>query len=223
MVCVSNRPAQLDHIIATWRAQARVDAELILVTNADEYAPAARDLLDADPNATVVETDPAVTLGSALNRGIEASSGSVIAKIDDDDFYSPDYLYAGVELLRRTKAGVVGKKTHFVYLEATDQTILRFPDAEHRRVGRVAGGTLIIHRQVADEVGFTDVNVGEDTTFARQVERAGWAVISSGATGYLQVRGAAEGHTWQPEVEHLMKGSRVVGAGDDVSYWQSNR
>ena len=220
MICVSNRPAQLEHIVDTWQRQMRVDVELVLVTNVDGYAPRARALLEPLPQSMVIETDESVTLGAALNRGIAASSGTVVAKVDDDDLYSSRYLFDGVETLRRTKAGVVGKKSHFVFVEAIDQTILRFPNAEHQRVGRVAGGTLVMHRDVLDEVGFDDVNVGEDTAFARAVEHAGWAVASGGAAGYLQIRGRRADHTWQPEVEQLLKGSRIVGAGKRAAYWE---
>jgi hypothetical protein len=219
-LCVSKRPDQLEHVASTWQAQSYGDVELLLVTNADGYGEQAHRKLDPIPNASVLVTDPSVSLGSALNLGIDAASGQVIAKIDDDDHYAPGYGDAVVAAMRETKAGVVGKKTYYAYLAQTDQIVRMFPGNEQRRVGRVAGGTIAFHRDVADHVRFADRTLGEDVTFVRAAERVGFGVHSTAAAGYVQVRSTAMDPTWSAPDEQLLASGEIVGDGFLPEYWQ---
>ena len=220
MVCVSKRPAQLDHIVDTWTQQTGCRVELILVTNAHGYAEPAAHRVAEEPDAVVIETDPAMSLGQALNLGVAASSGQVIVKVDDDDDYSPDYAADVVATMRRTAAGVVGKKTYFVYLAESDRLLKMHPGNEDRRVGRVAGGTVAFHRQVASQVQFEHRTLGEDVGFVRAAERAGFAVYGDHARGYLQTRHRALEHTWSITDDELMASCDVVGSGRADELWQ---
>lgn len=191
--------------------------ELILVTNADGYGPVAHRRAAADVSMLVIETAPAVTLGAALNLGVRAATGEVVAKFDDDDCYAASYLADAVATMARTGAGVIGKKTYFAYLESSDRTVRLFEGNEERRVGRLTGGTIVAHRTVCDRVSFDDVNLGEDGRFVRAAERAGFVVFSGSARGFLQIRGSD--HTWRVADERLLADGAVVGSGRDDSYW----
>jgi len=219
MICVSNRPDQLDHVVETWRSQTGCRVELVLVTNADGYAPIARERLAGVDMATVIETDPSWSLGRALRLGITAARGTVLAKIDDDDEYAPRYLVDSVATMRTQGAGVVGKKTYFVHLGGSDRTLLMYPGNEDRRVGRVAGGSIVTHRDVTSVVRFPNRTLGEDVGFVRAAERAGFAVFSGPARGYLQVRDVGLDHTWTIDEGRLAAAGRVVGSGRSEDLW----
>jgi len=218
VVLVTNRPAQLDHALASFDRQQYRHKELILVTNGGDF-PATRMLqLAARTDVTCLTTPAEMTLGAALNRGADAASGRVIAKFDDDDHYGPDHLSESVEAMRRTGAGVVGKKTYYLYMESTDRTVLIYPGNEGRRVGRVAGGTIVAHRDVFDRVRFPALNLGEDVAFVRAVERRGFGVHSTEAAGFLQWR-AASGHTWAFDQADIERVSDEIGVGHDPDLW----
>lgn len=221
LVCVSNRPEQMEHVIATWQAQS-IPTELVLVTNADKYGETATERLAASDEARVIDTPSSMTLGAALNLGFEAAHGSVIAKIDDDDHYASGYLADAIQVMRETGAGVVGKKTYFVYLEQSDETVKMFPGNEHRRVGRMAGGTITVHRDVLAHARFSEVDLGEDGRFVRSAERAGFGVASGAAFGYLQVRSPRLDHAWQASEDQLRRSSVAVGPGTSETYWQGH-
>ena len=84
---------------------------------------------------------PDLTLGACMNLGVEAATGDLVAKVDDDNFYGTHYLTDLVRALDYSGADVVGKWAHLVHLESSGATLLRFEKAEHRFVEQVQGGT----------------------------------------------------------------------------------
>lgn len=216
-MCVSNRPDQLAHILEQYASQSGIRTELILVTNAANYAVPATHATETLDDVTVVETDPALSLGTALNRGVAAASGEVIAKFDDDDWYSPSYLADTCNIMRSEHAGLVGKKTYFVYFEAADETVRLYPGNENSRVGRIAGGTIVAHRDVCERVAFADLTLGEDVRFVRAAERHGFGIYGAPAVGYLQLRSTT--HTWSIEDKKLAADGTLVGSGRRREYW----
>ena len=222
VLVVTDRPAQLDHVVASYDAQT-TNKELVLVTNSDHFSISQLERITSRPDVIHIATAPEVSLGAALNLAVTASSGEVLAKFDDDDHYSDTYLAAAVAVIQRTHAGVVGKKTYFVYLEERDETLLVYPGNEGRRVGRVAGGTIVAHRDVFKRVSFPECNLGEDVLFVRRAERAGFAVLSAAPTGScnVAVERATPGSSvmssllrWEPASAEVAM--RSCGPGNDL-------
>lgn len=218
VIVATNRPHQLDHAVASFDAQNYGNKTLVIVTNGGDFDSTALDQLASRPDVHVLTTPATQSLGSALNAGVRATRGQVIAKFDDDDAYGAEYLASAVNVMRETGAAVIGKKTYFVYLEGVDRTVKIYPGNEGKRVGRVAGGTIVAHRDAIDSVPFPDKNLGEDVGFVRAVERRGFGVFSAAAAGFLQWRGVS-GNTWHIEPEHIVEVSADVGPGSDPDYW----
>ena len=57
----------------------------------------------------MIRVDGELTLGDALNAGVEASSGELVTKMDDDDYYSTEHLWDLVLALEYSGADLVGK------------------------------------------------------------------------------------------------------------------
>ena len=104
-----------------------------------------------------------------MNLGVEAATGDLVAKVDDDNFYGTHYLTDLVRALDYSGADVVGKWAHLVHLESSGATLLRFEKAEHRFVEQVQGGTLLMRRTLAERVRFEDLPRRVDTTFLAKV------------------------------------------------------
>ena len=95
VLVVTDRPAQLDHVVASYDAQT-TNKELVLVTNSDHFSISQLERITSRPDVIHIATAPEVSLGAALNLAVTASSGEVLAKFDDDDHYSDTYLAAAV-------------------------------------------------------------------------------------------------------------------------------
>ena len=74
----------------------------------------------------MIRVDGELTLGDALNAGVETANGELVTKMDDDDYYSIEHLWDLVLALEYSGADLVGKGAEFVYLQWIDLTMRRF-------------------------------------------------------------------------------------------------
>ena len=219
------RPGQVGHVMRFIAGQVHPDVELVLVTHGFELdAGKARALAEEaglDPDRLVVRTRAvSETLGSLMNSGVAAASGRYVAKMDDDNVYADHYLSDLVRAFDYTEASVVGKWAHYAHLTATGATLLRFPDAEHRYVDLVQGGTLLLERALAARLRFEDVPSRVDTTFLEKVRAEGGRVYSSDRFNFVSVRAATpDGHTWPiSDIELLARRGRLAFYGDPTEH-----
>jgi hypothetical protein len=216
VLAVTNRPGQLDHLLSQVARQIGVRLQLVLVTHGFD-APAglreqaaAMDLEDVQILSAVAGD----SLGACLNRAVQAADGSVCTKMDDDDLYGPWYLHDLLQAKAFSRADVVGKHAHYMYLEGADATLLRFPWMEHRFTDRVMGPTITADRDQFLEHPFPDVSRGEDTGFLEAVSQAGGKIYGTDRYNFTQVRTArADHHSWNAADEHLMASADVAWYG----------
>ena len=219
------RPGQVDHVLGFIAAQAHQDLELVLVTHGFEVDDAdvsrRAELAGLDPSRVVVIARPSTdTLGACMNAGVEAASGRYVAKMDDDNVYAEHYLRDLVRAFDYTDAAVVGKWAHYAHLTATGATLLRFPDAEHRYVDLVQGGTLLLERDLAKRLRFEDLPRRVDTTFLDKVRADGGRVYSTDRFNFVSVRASTpDGHTWPvSDVELLSRRGVLAFHGDPTAH-----
>ena len=221
VIVPTRRPEQLDHVLQTIGRQSHRAVELVLVTHGftveDLSARAAghglTDVVD-------VVADAGLTLGACMNLGVAAATGDLVAKVDDDNLYGADYLTDLVRALDYSGADVVGKWAHLVHLESSGATLLRFAHAEHRFVEQVQGGTLLMRRSLAEEIGFEDLPRRVDTTFLAKVRAAGLTVYAADRFNFVSVRRAdTSSHTWPISDKELMaRSSRLLFYGDPTTH-----
>ncbi len=219
VVLPTNRPGQLAHVLATVGAQVRDGVELVLVhhgfdLDTAEVRAQAKDAGVTD--LTLVAADAALTLGTCMNLGVDAASGEIVTKMDDDNHYGVHYLLDLVRAFSWTDAVVIGKWAHYVHLESTGAVVLRFPEHEQRYVDLVQGGTLTVRRDDARRLRFEDVPRAVDTTFLTKVRDAGGRVYAADRFNFVSVRRPdPSGHTWTiSETDLLGKPGRVCFYGD---------
>lgn len=212
VVCVTNRPANLANVLATYQRQRYPHRRLLLVTNSDQFRPDQVQGTLADvPGAEHIHVDEHRSLGHCLNLAVEACATRFMAKIDDDDWYGPDYLGDLILSHRFADAAVVGKHTYHAYVEDIDQTVLRFPGHEFSYTSHLAGGTLVIDLSRLAGARFPDQTVGEDSGFLAACQRRGLDVYSADRFNYLQLRGGD--NTWRPRLSQYLKKTTPVGRG----------
>lgn len=210
------RPQQLDHIFRTVRRQRDVDVELVLLTHGfDISAQRIEDLKlqHGLENVVLLTASKDVVLGDCLNLCIEAASGDVLTKMDDDDFYGSNYLSDQLYALSYSGAQIVGKQAHYMYLASRNSTILRNAFKEHRFTRMVMGPTIMGHRGVFDEVRFQPLGAGEDTKFLSDVIGASGSIYSADRFNFCQYR-AKEDHTWTISDNFLLASSDVKFFGN---------
>lgn len=213
------RPHQLEHVFRTVSSQGASNVELVLLTHG--FTPDQRELgkiREANPvdAVTLLAAPRHRSLGECLNDCVDAASGNVLTKMDDDDYYSPNYLTDQLHTLNYSSADLIGKQAHYMYLESLDATILRFADREHRFTHTVMGPTIMARREVFVEHRFGALPKGEDTDFLNRVMKS-CSIYSSDRFGYYQYRGGA-GHTWTVSDDELLSSGNLVFFGNPTTH-----
>ena len=221
VIASTNRPGQLDHLLASVAGQMELSPQLVLVTHGFQAPSSIVGLARAQgiDDLILVEASESLSLGECLNLAVARAEGEVVAKMDDDDFYGPHYLADQRRALDYSGADVVGKHAHHLLLQDIDALMVRFPHQEHRFTHLVMGPTLMMRRELVEQVPFAARTRGEDTDFLRRVLHGNGLIYAADRFGFVQVR-RADGHTWSaPDVELLANGHILAyGAGVEHAF-----
>lgn len=133
-------------------------------------------------------------LGKCMNVAVEELDTRHVAKIDDDDFYGSGYLLDAHIAIRSTSAHVVGKATHYVYVEEAGTTYRIGGDNEDRIARYVPGPSLVFNKEVWEAVPFAHRHSRVDSTFVRGVNAVGGRIWST-TRDELEVVRRPGGHT----------------------------
>jgi glycosyltransferase involved in cell wall biosynthesis len=170
--------------------------ELIVVDDPDEPP---FDWTRLAPEIRYLQTGSRLTLGSKLNVGIEGARGAIIQKLDDDDYYHPEFLSTTVGTLcaRNQPDSIVAFTSHLTLIADTGELKCRTP------TDVFVGATFCFFRELWQKSPFRDVSLHEDILFLKDHEPARIGITNPEL--YCLVRHAG-GHTW-----------RVTPAGEDVT------
>lgn len=216
VVCVSNRPQLIPNVVANVRRQSHPLSECILVLNTGEgdlsEVSRAMSVLGADGvESSLLSRSAELSLGRCLNDALARTDARFVAKFDDDDIYGPEFIADSLRAHAHAAAGVVGKHSYYAHLVESEELVLRFPTHEFTYSSTLAGGTLVIDREVVGEQRFDDISLGEDRAFIRACNRRGISTFSADRFGYLQTR--SRDNTWAISREQFLEKSVVVESG----------
>ena len=183
------RPENVRRCLENFTKQTYPHKELILLLNNAEFdLETIRTHTEGIPNVQVLNIEGRTTLGDCLNRGVAASSGNYMAKMDDDDYYGEQYLSDSVLAASFSDAEVVGKGSFFMYFEEADTTALAEVAREHTFTHFVTGGTMFIRADVARKFPFDAISLREDTNLLHAVAQAGCRIYAADRFNFIRVR-----------------------------------
>lgn len=212
VVLATRRPHQLDAALQQVSQQRGIDLELVVAAHGFEPdLHRVREQLPGRP-VEVVSVTPDTLFGNVLNAGVAASSGDIVVKMDDDDFYGPDFLLDLFLAREYSGADVVGTPAELVYLEDLDRTVRRggtARDTSERFANMVAGGTITVRRDLLAAVGgFSPVRRFVDQQLFHAVLAAGATIYRSHGLGFM-LRRSSDGHTWTVDDQHFLDEKRL--------------
>ena len=215
VVMATRRPDMLEHAVGQVARQRGVERlELVLAPHGFQPDPARLAEAAAGLDVQVVPQPETTLFGDVLQAAARRTGGDVVLKMDDDDWYSPDFV--ADLLLARAYSGaeMVGAPDDYYYVEARDLTVrLGQPNEVYRQY--VAGGTMLVDRTLLQEVGgFRSVRRHVDAQLIHAVRAAGGAIYRTHGLGYC-LRRTSSGHTWEADLDDLEARA--------VSRWQGFR
>lgn len=212
IIACTNRRNYMQNLIKNYTRQHHPKKELIIVVNNDSIPLEPYQRLSKKLRSVRVFRIPGATsLGACLNFAVKKAKYSYIAKFDDDDYYAPYYLTDILQAALKTKADVIGKRAHYIYLQGSKTLLLRFPQDENKPVAKLPGATLLIKKQVLSSVQFPDRNVGEDDLFCAKSKKKGYKVYSAGRHNFVAIRRKNSlHHTWIISDQALMSHHKKI-------------
>jgi glycosyltransferase involved in cell wall biosynthesis len=159
VMATRNRRHFLAQALRCFRRRNYANAELIVV---DDSCRSAEKLCREVPGVRYLKLSCPTATGSKLNVAVEAANGRIIQKLDDDDYYAPEFLGTSVARLpKRPSRPTVVTRCCFLILRRNDP-VVRF--SGH---GWKPGGALCFHREMWEKTPFRDTRLSEDSHFLR--------------------------------------------------------
>lgn len=199
IISPTNKSIYMKNIFLNYNRQLYPNKELIIILNNNKLNMKKWQKYSKNyQNVNIYQLDESITLGKCINYAVKKASGSYIAKFDDDDYYSINYLRDIIYSFSLVNVSVIGKCSHFVFFEKTGELYLCFPDSSYKYSSEIAGGTHVIKREVFEKVRFPDLNVGEDKKFNKDCIGVGLKLYTTDPFNYLRIRRADKNyHTWK--------------------------
>jgi hypothetical protein len=203
VIFATRRVDWLEHGLAQVNRQSYAPRELVVCLHGEEFPQGIEERVRelAQGELKIVHVDAELTLGDALNAGVEAASGELVTKMDDDDYYNTDHLWDLVLALEYSGADLVGKAAEFVYLAQIDVTVRQI---SHDVETRLAGGGMMMRRApLVEEGGWPQRTRAEDLALIRSYDAAGRPIHRIPPHGYILNRHGRD-HTWRPAVDYFL-------------------
>jgi hypothetical protein len=202
VLLATRRPQLLSEAAAQVAAQDHPDVELVAALHGDGFdGDVERRLPEATGIPTrVVRVGEQAPLGDVLNAALDAATGTLVAKMDDDDLYGTGHLSDLVVALAYSGADVVGRRANEVHLVDRDETVAQDLDRQERWAHHLPGATLLLPADVLRAVRFRRVPRGIDTHLLRSIHAAGGSAYATHRFGFVRRRHGDE-HTYARDVE----------------------
>ncbi|MCL6603432.1 MAG: glycosyltransferase [Paenibacillus sp.] len=212
ITCTKRRDC-LNSLFENYQRQNFKNKELIVILNKNslkisDYITAAKKY----KNVRIYRLPENRSLGSCLNYGVLLSKHGYIAKFDDDDYYAAQYLTDSMRCLRTTNADIVGKRAHYMHLNAKNLLLLRYKSMDNRYVNLVQGATLLIKKNVFNQISFPNQNRGECVKFCTDCIAHGFKIFSGNKYNFAAIRRKnSKDHTWIISDQNLLtKNVKVI-------------
>lgn len=187
ILATRNRRAFFQQALTTFSLRNHRQAELIVIDDSDIPAD---DLCAGMSDVHYIRLEERTPVGAKMNIGIEAARGDILQKLDDDDYYGPDFLSLASERL-------AGSGNPRAMVAWCCFSVLIAGDGElfYSGHGWKAGGTLCFRRELWQQHRFREEFASEpslDSWFIRDNQPEILRVCASDQ--YMLVRHGA--NTW---------------------------
>ncbi|WP_342432062.1 glycosyltransferase [Neobacillus sp. FSL H8-0543] len=215
LIACTIRTNMMNNIFDNFSRQNWKEKELIIILNNDKMDIEKWKEKAADyENVTIYQLPQEQTLGNCLNFGIEKAQYDIVAKFDDDDYYSPYYLTEAMEIFKTTNAQLVGKGKSFMYFERQKLLTIRRLGTENKAgKSSLKGGTLIFKKEIYPNIKFPSrKGAGTDSAFVGICIRRNIKIHTTSRYNYVYIRKRNRNfHTFKQSNLRLRQKSKIIG------------
>lgn len=173
----------------------------------------------------VIESMPQASLGDCLNRSVRLMTDECLvwAKMDDDDFYGPRYIFQNVMAVVGQPASIVGRRDMLVYIPELSKLFYLKNGGKNSWTNWVQGASLTINRNVFKKVKFPNRNKGEDTGFLKLAQQNGFRIYATNTSDYVVIRHLDnQYHTWKFDINKWLRNCIDLGSDKAMKFEAEN-
>ncbi|KAB2329369.1 glycosyltransferase [Cytobacillus depressus] len=162
---------------------------------------------------SVFQLPAKVTLGQCLNFAVSKAKYEIIAKFDDDDYYSPNYIAQAMQVFEEKQADIVGESKVFTYIQMDKRLCIR------KTWNPIGGGTIMFRKRVFEKVQFPAKNSGEDNAFLKDAKKRGFKICTTNPYNYVYIRKGHNHHAWKVSGRKLRRNcSNIMITNDYIPH-----
>ena len=216
VIIATTNQERIETLFSNYNKQNYPKKELLIVLNKEMDVDLWREAAQEHENVKVYQVDENNNFGRCINIGFEHARYDYIAKMNDNCYYSEDYISRAIAFFEIADADIIGKAQSFLFLEDTETLALRQGAGEYVYSNLVAGGTLVMKRCVLERVKFREEiplwkPFLSDMDFCKTCSGAGFKIFSIDKSGFCYVRRANTGdHTRHVRDKKIMKLYRTI-------------
>ena len=222
LIIPTKRPEKIDHILANVGSQTYPNIEVVLMTHGfdiDKKSIAERFHEAGVGTFKTLSIDERHPLGVLMNQGMTLAEGEYLGKIDDDDLLGPEFVWDQMDAFVYSDADLVGKKTHFRYIESANATLEVFPGFSYRYVDHVLGCALIGKANVMRSSDWGTGAQGSDTEFLNNLRAKGAVFFATSPHNFVYMRySRSDHHTFSQAATELMARGTVIQFGLNTNH-----
>ncbi len=203
----------MDDVLFNYARQDWEDKELIVVLNKDNMdLKKWKERAKLFDGVRVYQLPETYTLGYCLNWAIARANSKIIAKFDDDDYYSPYYLRESMNAMNKGKAPIIGKHSSYIYFVKKRALTVYRKGNENKYKSKLKGGTIVFRKSVWNHVKFNENKpAGSDARWLTECAKAGYKAFSVSKENYVCVRREnRKTHTQQKSTKQYMASCKVI-------------
>ncbi|MFC5449392.1 polysaccharide deacetylase family protein [Paenibacillus aestuarii] len=228
VICCTMRDEFIDNVFENYLKQRLREKELMIILNQSSMdLKKWREKAAPHPDISVYQLSENKTLGECLNFGIKLCKHDIIAKMDDDDYYGPNYLANQLRMMNKMNADVVCKRTVYMFFENKKKIGLHLANEDKntfvKRAGGVKGSTLVIKKYAWERINFLHVNIGEDFEFIKRCIWQGYNIYVTDENDYVCLRRWRGNHTWKINNQALIQQSKILGDAKSIMEFIVNK
>ena len=156
------------------------------------------------------------SLGKNLNELTRRCDGAYLFRMDDDDYYGPNYIRDLGNILKVTGADLAGKNATYIYFEEANVTVLTFPGKEHRFTDFVRGATFCGPKETFLRWHFPEESTGEDSSLISKIKKDRGIVYAADRFNFAVMRHTEKSdHTWTVDDDNLFATGEMKFVGFD--------
>ncbi len=223
IIIATYRKNLIDSCIEQYDLQKYPNKELILVINTNEFSTNKMKEIIGDRRDIRIFKLPSDQVESgSVNFAITASVGEYCIKMDDDDHYSPHYVWDMMLYNKAVDADVFGKNNSFFHFQDDDTTYMRkrkkslaIVPRECMQKAHISGNSLSGRRSFFLLNKYSDKNFAStDTNFHGNIEGTEGVYVLFDDLGVIVERSAdVSAHSWRETSEELKKGMTFLSRG----------